>query len=142
MNLLILGKTRHPEYVSLSYRGTSRFNPCYCEGLPEDHPANRAFFWFVDEGGELGVVHDLAKARNLVALYKALDPPQSFEIVEAIVGDEPPALSGEFLGFDLSCGFNNSLITTRLRVFKSPADMPEDRSFFHLHRFRANLVKE
>ena len=63
-SIRILGKN-YPRNAP-NYRGTDRVLPYHCDELPDEHEANKAFFWFIEEGGELGVVHDLSKAKWLV----------------------------------------------------------------------------
>lgn len=110
MNLLILGgKASGYSEGNPSYRGTYRAHPYYCDQFPESHEVNQVFLWFIEEGGELGVVHDMEKARNLVELYRKCTGEQ-FEVVEVTTERDPPFVGTDFLGFDLSCGFNNSLL--------------------------------
>lgn len=94
-----------------AYRGTDRMTPFYCERLAPDDEPNRLFFWYCSEGGELGVVHNFEKAKELVTVYRHLDPPQDFEIVEVVTGNSSPQSTGEFLGFDLSAGYSFSLLS-------------------------------
>jgi hypothetical protein len=111
MNLLILdGHASGYSNGNPCYRGTYRAHPYYCEEYPPEHEVNQAFFWFLSEGGERGVVHDIAQARGLVHIFTRHNVTQPFEVVEVTVGDEPPYAGKTFLGFDLSCGFNNSLL--------------------------------
>ena len=62
------------------YRGTYRFAPDYYKAASDDHEVNRAFFWYLDERGEAGVVHDLPRALDLVRVYRSVG--QVFEVVE------------------------------------------------------------
>src|SRR5215472_4294200 len=113
MNFLILNGPRCPRAAAYPhYRGTYRAHPTCCEGLPEDSEINKLFFWFLEEGGELGVVHDLSKALRYVELLNAYPLPgySHFEVVEVTGGDEAPQVGGELLGFDVSSGYNNSLL--------------------------------
>ena len=77
---------------------------------PENHEINKLFGWFVEEGGELGVVHDVTKALRLAKLCNEHFPPRNFEVVQVVHGESIPARYGSFLGFDLSHGYNNSLL--------------------------------
>jgi hypothetical protein len=114
-NLLILDGPRYPSRrPNPVYRGTCRAVPRYFDNLPVDHEANELFLWFVEEGGELGVVHDHQKAIRLRNACNAQLPPGSFELVEVVEGDAKPVFGGEFLGFDLSQGFNNSMLWSGL----------------------------
>lgn len=119
MNLLILGCGACTE--SPVYRGTDRSVPHYVTGLSDDHPANKAFLWYIAEGGEDGIVHDLAKAQELVEAYRNLQPPQYFEVVEITVRNQPPITHSQLLGFDLSTGYE-SLLTTGLEIVKKPPE--------------------
>src|SRR5271155_3695158 len=103
MNLLILNGRRsgYPSPASnLAYRGTYRAHPTFCDALSPDHEVNRLFAWFLEEGGELGVVHDLDKARRFTELQNRCRPDRHFELVEVTQGKTPSELGGKFLGFD------------------------------------------
>lgn len=121
--LLILGEPF--PWVNPIYRGTYRHNPYHIDSLPDDHEVNRMFFWFCEEGGEVGVVHSLAKAQRLVQAYRQIDPPQFFEVVEVLRGTETPEVGTEFLGIDLSAEFNCSLLASAV-VFHGRREGPED----------------
>lgn len=113
MNFLILNGPRSPRAAAYPhYRGTYRAHPTYSERLPEDSEINKLFFWFLEEGGELAVVHDLSKALRYAELLNDHPLPRRshFEVVEVTDGDEPPHVGGELLGFDVSSGYNNSLL--------------------------------
>jgi hypothetical protein len=69
------------------------------------------FLWFLEEGGELGVVHDLEKARRYSELLKLHVKDQSFELIEVVDDRATPSCGGQFLGFDLSSHYNSSLLT-------------------------------
>jgi hypothetical protein len=110
-NLLILGDTTdlsiYPEY-----RGTDRPEPYHVDNLDDNHPVNRAFFLLLHMTNEDGLLHDLAKAREIVEAYKTLTPSQIYEIIEVTENKEPPMNSEAlFLGYDLSCDLSDSLIS-------------------------------
>lgn len=112
MNLLLLNGPRSPmSDITPLYRGTERAHPTYCDSLPEEHEINRLFLWFLEEGGESGVVHDLKKARRYAELLKLHVKDQSFEVIEVVDENGSPSCGGQFLGFDLSLGYNSSLLT-------------------------------
>jgi hypothetical protein len=126
MNLLILNGPAHsrPGRNPL-YRGTERAHPSYCYGLPDEHEINQLFFWFLEEGGELGVVHDVQKARRFAQLWNARrTPPDQFEVIEVTDGNAP-VREGTFIGFDLSSGYNNSLLAPGLAQITHPVDLSE-----------------
>jgi hypothetical protein len=84
------------------------------------------FFWFLDEGGELGVVQDLSKALRFAELWNArLMEQDRFEVLEVVDGDATSEGGGHFLGFDLSSGYNNSLLSSGLRQGAGIARLPE-----------------
>jgi hypothetical protein len=118
MDLLILGESlEHP-----SYRGTERRCPGYVDHLPETHPANQAFLWYVynqdkDAGAGLGLIHDLNRARALIEEYAKLQPPQEFELIELTRGDAQPELATELLGFDVTEFYYHSILNEGLRFF-------------------------
>lgn len=106
LDLRILGSPNADPAVKShpAYRGLFREYPYYVEGVGDRHRANRAFFWFVEEGGEEGTVQDLARAKDLVEAYRTCDPPQFFEIIELVSGDGSPEAGKTFLGCELVCG--------------------------------------
>jgi hypothetical protein len=112
MNLLILNGPRDPRAAKYpQYRGTYRAHPTYLDSASRDHEINQLFFWFLEEGGELGLVHDPPKAlRYAELLNERIDKSKPFEVVEVTKGNAPPLAGVEFLGFDLSAGYNNSLL--------------------------------
>lgn len=96
------------------YRGTYRDRPYYCDQFGEDHEVNRAFFWFIQNGREetandLDIVQDLGRAREIAAVYKRY-AGQEFEVIEVTLENEEPSAGEQFLGYDLSRGFFNSLL--------------------------------
>jgi len=118
MNLLILNGYAFDE-LSV-YRGTYRNNPTYCDTLSAGHEINQLFMWFLEEGGESGVIHDLAKAQHYAKLCNIHFPDRQFEVVEVTKAKTPPESGGKFLGFDLSEGYNSliglgALVTNRAR---------------------------
>jgi|SRR5215472_2143818 len=143
MNFLILNGPRCPRAAAYPhYRGTYRAHPTCCEGLPEDNEINKLFFWFLEEGGELAVVHDLNKALRYAKLLNdyPLARRSHFEVVEVTGGDEPPHVGGELLGFDVSSGYNNSLLWwwqpatqpgATASVSPSPTTFPEPIQVLH-----------
>jgi hypothetical protein len=119
MNLLILDGPRNPRPGNNPlYRGTYRAHPTHCDEIPDDDEINKLFFWFLEEGGELGVVQDLSKALRFAELWNArLREGSRLEVVEVVGVEAHPESGGEFIGFDLSAGYNNSLLATGLRQF-------------------------
>ena len=127
MKLLILNgpRDRRTTYNPL-YRGTYRSHPSHCDELSDDHEINRLFFWFIEEGGQLGVVRDLPKAQRFAELWNArLKESERFEVVEATDADIGPSHGGKFMGFDLSAGYNNSLLAEGLRQSLCAKHLPE-----------------
>jgi hypothetical protein len=118
MNLLILDGLRHPGHMSNPlYRGTYRSHPSYCNEYPDDHEINKLFLWFIEEGGELGVVKDVNKSLRFAELLNKRQIRKGhFEVVEATDGDCCPCSKGSFIGFDLSSGFNTSLLISGLML--------------------------
>lgn len=114
MDLIIRGERLGLSASIGSYRGTYRAEPSYCEDLGEDHPVNQICRWHMEEGGQIGVVHDLKKAQQLVTLYRNLRPPQKYDLLEVIRGEVPPA--GTLLGYDLSSMLHYSLLSWGLRL--------------------------
>lgn len=118
MNLLILDGPRDPRSSNNpQYRGTYRAHPSHCDNLSDDQEINKLFFWFLEEGGESGVVRDVTKALRLAQLWNARLKENRFEVVEIADGDMHSQSSGIFMGFDLSAGYNNSLLSSGLKQF-------------------------
>ena len=107
------------------YRGTERAHPTYCDSFPEQHEINRLFLWFLEEGGEAGVVHNLEKARRYAELLKLHIKGQSFEVIEVVDESNTPSCGGEFLGFDLSLHYNSSLLTWGFKSLPGLNGIPE-----------------
>lgn len=114
-NVLILNGPRDPREVRTpEYRGSYRKHPTFVESLPSDDEVNVLFLWFLKEGGELGVVHDVRKALKYADLLNKkpkLSQLDEFQVVEVTQGSTVPQFSGEFLGIDLSSGYNYSLLS-------------------------------
>jgi hypothetical protein len=120
MKLLILDGPRDPRSENCpQYRGTYRAHPTHCDELPDNHEINQLFFWFLQEGSELGVVRDVLKALRFAELWNARlkGKDRRFEVVEVAERDAHPRSSGKFIGFDLSAGYNNSLLSWGLKEF-------------------------
>ena len=109
MNLLILGPTTGHSN-NPAYRGADRAVPSYCDALPEDHEINRLFYWYLEEGGEYGLVHDFAKARRFAELWDQQPGGDRYEVVEVTEGNGASVGGGKFLGFDMSAGYGNSFL--------------------------------
>lgn len=109
MNIMILGEPMDP-HTNPNYRGIFRSSPTYCEHLSEDHPANQAFRWYINEGGQEEVVHNIDNAILLIEEYKRLSPPQYFELIEIFIGKDPNTSNGIFLGYDLSAYLHFSFL--------------------------------
>ncbi len=108
------------------YRGTCRAHPSHCDELPDDHEINTLFFWFLEEGGELGVVQNASKAIRFAELWnKHLKETDRFEVVEVTDGEANLQSSGRFIGFDLSAGYNNSLLSWGLKQFAAANKLTE-----------------
>ncbi len=124
MKLILLDGPRSPHAaMHPNYRGTYRSHPSHCDALPEDHEINRLFYWFLGEGGELGVVQDLQKALRFAELWNSrLPQPERFDVIEVTDGNELPERGDRFLGYDLSAGYNNSLLWWQLQPSKGVAD--------------------
>jgi hypothetical protein len=125
ITLLILDGAIDTRYNPL-YRGTYRAHPTHCDSVTDDEEINQLFLWFIETGGQLGVVHDLSKALRFAELWNArLPEADRFEVVEATLGNNPPLTIGTFMGFDLSSGYNNSLLSTGLELSTALNKLPE-----------------
>lgn len=122
MNLLLKEKPSHKS-LPPEYRGTHRWAPCYVEKVSANHPANCAYFLFLELKSKDGLLHDLAKARQIAEAYKTLIPPENYEVIELTKGKSVPENSGAvFLGFDLSHEMGDSLIPALTLVHKRDGD--------------------
>jgi hypothetical protein len=125
MNLLILDGPSHPRPGrNPSYRGTDRAHPTYCDAAPESEEINQLFLWFLEEGGESGIVHDRPRAIHYAKLLNEQFRNQFFEVVEVFEGDASPVSPGQLLGFDLSLHFNSSLLQWGLMTFEQSNGLP------------------
>jgi hypothetical protein len=98
------------------YRGTYRSHPTYIDHFSADHPVNVYFSWFLREGGELGIVRDLSRAKEYVKILNSIGSDRNcFEVVQALELGETQMVPGDALGYDLSCAFNNSLLHYELQ---------------------------
>lgn len=127
INLLILnGPPDRRDGFDPRYRGTYRSHPTYCDSKSGDDEVNKLFLWFLQEGGELGLVHDPEKAILYANLLNRHSPKeQQFEVVEVVDGNAPSKSGGQFLGFDLSSGYNSSLLSSGLQPPPSTSALPE-----------------
>jgi hypothetical protein len=119
MNILILNGARDPRPGNNPlYRGTYRAHPTHCGQLPDDHEINQLFFWFLEEGGQLGVVRNVAKALRFAELWNGLLKGKGhyFEVI-AVTDENAHTVgsNGVFIGYDLSAGYNNSLLSGGLK---------------------------
>jgi hypothetical protein len=97
MKLLILDGHSFPNPGrNPAYRGTDRARPTYCDSFPDEHEINRLFFWYLDEGGESGVVHDIQKAERYAELLNFQFRDTSFEVMEVVDGNDMPSGYGRF----------------------------------------------
>lgn len=113
MKLMILGRSQHDP----RYRGTERIWPHYVDWLPESHPANQAFLWWVNNGNGpdgIGFVNDMSRARVLIDEFAKLDPPEHFELIEATCDGVEPKLGGELLGYDVTELYHHSILVSGL----------------------------
>ncbi len=128
MNLLILNGPASPNLNGNSrYRGTCRAVPSHCDDAPDDHEINKLFFWYLEEGGEEGVVHDSTKALRFAALWnERLPGERQFEVVEVTEVNVPPSGNGPLLGFDISCALGGySLLAGWVSETSKTEELPE-----------------
>ncbi len=123
MDLLILAE-RNLINQNNRYRGIQRDPPFDVDYLEEKHPVNQAFRWYAEEDYVNGCTHNLEKASELILEYRSLDPPQYFELVEAIANVKPVEVENKtFLGFDISAWYHFSLLSTDL-VYRDHINFP------------------
>ncbi len=103
MNILIVGKAPDSmPFVSPRYRGICRSSPSYCETQPSDAEINQLFHWYMNEGGQSSVVHDVDKARRYIKLWQEAEPKQEYELIEVVDGTNLPSVGSIFLGYGSS----------------------------------------
>jgi hypothetical protein len=113
--LLILGlNDSRAATTNLHYRGTERSIPYLDSRFEDEGPVRQAYLWYLEEADESGIVHDIAAAFHLVRVYREHRISPAFEVVEAVLIGETPHYGSHFLGYDLSSGFHNSLLTIGL----------------------------
>jgi len=112
MDFLILERRPNlgPRFVDPAYRGTLRRPPSYRDEVPESHEVNQLFQWYLDEGGESGVVHNFDRAQAYATKLNRLSSEAEFEVVRVARNAAESEQAGYFLGFDISAGFYASLI--------------------------------
>lgn len=130
--LVILGGYSSPRTAyNRNYRGTDRRRPTYCDSAGRDDEVNQLFFWYLEEGGEAGVVRDEARAIRYAEILTGCVGEQ-FEVIEAIVGSEQPIAGRAFLGYDLSFRRGTSLLTSALRVMPPLQETPREILLAHI----------
>jgi hypothetical protein len=83
------------------YRGTYRTYPSYVENDSSNSVVNTYFHWFVQQGGELGIVYDRKKALETVEAYAKLNQSQHFEVIRLLGEKDESGVGEEFIGFDI-----------------------------------------
>ena len=74
----------------------------------------------------MGVVHNLIKASRLATLWNRQSLGKRFEVIEVVDGNAHPENGDATLfGFDLSTGYNNSLLRWGLRLSASANTLPQ-----------------
>ncbi len=137
MHLLLLdGPASQLPGFNPSYRGTHRAVPSHCDDMPDDEEINELFFWYLEEGGEEGVVRNRAKALRFAELWnRRLPRDRQFEVVEVIGDSVAPSGGGRVLGFDISSGLAGySLLVGGL------AEIPKTKPVPDAIRKLANLL--
>lgn len=122
MKRMVLG--RPIRSFSPEYRGTYREEPFHFDDTPEDHEANRAFHLYASLTDEGGPIADMDKAVMILRTYRRLASKRDFELVEVVSVAERSAVGGPFLGYDISCGFYDSLVAAGLEMTSSEASAP------------------
>lgn len=107
-----------------SYRGTYRMHPRYFGHLPRNHELNQFFLWFLEEGGESGVIENWGKAAEYVNALNKVAEAESFELIEITLPNATPRVAEIFLGLDISSGYNSSLLWWGLRPTPSLQNVP------------------
>lgn len=127
MNLHIVNGPAVPDWSAPRYRGPRRREPYYCNELPADSEINKLFVdWYIEEGGESGIVHDLAKAVHYAKLCTEHFRGRSFEVIESTEADALPDAGGRFLGYDLLYHSANSLLYWGLKTWSTKGRSPQE----------------
>jgi hypothetical protein len=72
------------------------------------------------------MVRDRGKALRFAELWNArLKEEGPFEVIEVADGDAPSESGGHFIGFDLSSGYNNSLLSWGLKLSVGTNELAE-----------------
>jgi hypothetical protein len=116
MPFILLGHNLLDPDGSTNYRGTARERPPYLDGTSDDSEYNRLVAWYFQAGGDALAVEDLARARRLAELLVTEVGRVDFELVEAVQAGHAPLVGGALLGYDLSCGWTQSLLAWGLEL--------------------------
>jgi hypothetical protein len=124
------------------YRGTDRKVPTYCGAVPSDHEINQMFtMWYLEEGGDAGVVHDLSKARRYADLCNVYFADQHFEVIESADGGRiQPEDNRQFLGFDLSRGGCYQSLITMALLYEPKRSLPQEPIFVLSELIRSHFL--
>ena len=120
------GMNCHP-----SYRGTEGNEPGYDFQLPEDHPLTEAVLAYARRYGDEDAMLTADEAFRIAELYmKHLG--KRFDVLECVLEEGKPVYDGVFLGYDLSYGFGNSLLSHGLTDRREPPDLPKEHPFWSI----------
>ncbi len=117
---LILGESIVKE--NLGYRGTYRAIPTYVTEMKKDSTINKMFDWYIQTGGQIGVVDDFQRAKKFAEAYLKLEKPIRFEVVRIIENSRDIEEGEELLGYDLSDSYHYSLLSWGLEIDKENDD--------------------
>lgn len=110
MDLLIL--EQDPDTYG-PYRGVNRLGPPYINALGRDAEVNQVFYWYLHATSKSEGVRDLARALEIVSLYRRVAPAVHLEIIEVTTGPLAlPEVGRELLGYDIAeaGGYGISLV--------------------------------
>jgi hypothetical protein len=118
---------RKPPEGESRYRGVYTAGPSYHAGLEADHPLNRAFIRYAEQGAE---IRDLDTALANARAFTVAGEP--FDVLSAQPAPTEPAPSTR-IGFDIAQNENYSLLSWNLHWGGTvPLPPPPERDVFRL----------
>src|SRR5689334_1130726 len=113
MNFLI--RQLNANWGVSSYRGCYRYQPGFQNDFEEKHPVNQIFFQYIESQDTYGLIADLEIAKKIVDTYAQYIPAKRYEVL-SVLHEESQQGMRNFVGFDLSSGFNISYLYNELDI--------------------------
>lgn len=98
-----------------SYRGCYRHEPGFQNDFEGKHPVNQIFFKYLEAKDAYGLIADLELAKQIVDTYMHYIPNEQYEVLSVLYEGPQEGIS-DFIGFDISSGFNISYLYKELDI--------------------------